>query len=97
MLDLTEHKAAVPLSFSFLSFSFHTPRIPTGLTSEEMWWPPHGRVPLGLWLSFLAEADPEGMLPCDYGQQYVPRTAGEEERIERAIAAISQGPTAKEL
>eukprot|EP01052_Picozoa_sp_SAG31_P016306 SAG31_NODE_1075_length_10048_cov_21.627701_4_plen_99_part_00 len=59
------------------------------LSVDEMWWPPHGNVPLSLWLRFVAEADPEGMLNCDWGYQYIPRTIDDEREIEMTIRNIS--------
>eukprot|EP00746_Dinoflagellata_sp_MGD_P006614 gnl/MRDRNA2_/MRDRNA2_112985_c0_seq1.p1 gnl/MRDRNA2_/MRDRNA2_112985_c0~~gnl/MRDRNA2_/MRDRNA2_112985_c0_seq1.p1 ORF type:complete len:601 (-),score=96.05 gnl/MRDRNA2_/MRDRNA2_112985_c0_seq1:224-1969(-) len=57
-----------------------------GLRSNEMLWKEAGgKVPLSLWLMFCAEGDPEGMLPCDKGKTYVPRSADEEDRMEAAV------------
>lgn len=59
-----------------------------GLHAKEMLPPPSGKVPLGEWLKFAAEADPEGMLPCDEGEQYVPRSPEEATRMDRELSRL---------
>lgn len=63
-------------------FSRHAEEPKLGLTKKEMLWP---NTPLSLWLMLCAEGDPEGMLPCDDGQKYIPRPAEEEERMEQTL------------
>lgn len=54
-------------------------------------------MPLGLWLRFVAEADPEGMLPCDVGERYRPRTQAEQQQADAALQQLADAqrpPTA---
>lgn len=59
-------------------FSSYASNPRKGLTRKEMQWP---NTPLNLWLRFAARGDPEGMLPCDDGQYYVPRPSNETSKI----------------
>jgi hypothetical protein len=56
-----------------------------GLHVSEVGWP---STPLGSWLKFSAEADHEGMLPCDEGENYIPKPATEDQRMADTLQKI---------
>lgn len=58
-----------------------------GLHISEIGWP---STPLGAWLKFSAEADHEGMLPCDEGEQYLPRPSHEDRRMADTLTKIEK-------
>eukprot|EP00658_Telonema_sp_P-2_P056370 TRINITY_DN4482_c0_g2_i5.p1 TRINITY_DN4482_c0_g2~~TRINITY_DN4482_c0_g2_i5.p1 ORF type:complete len:356 (-),score=62.85 TRINITY_DN4482_c0_g2_i5:358-1425(-) len=74
-------------------FSRHGKNPDKGLTQEEMGWP---NTPLGLWLRFAARGDPEGMLPCDTGQFYIPRPENETAKSNLFLEQLGGNPK-KEL
>jgi len=37
---------------------------------------------LELWLQIAVDGDPDGMLPCDHGHDYFPRSVEEQEKMD---------------
>merc|ERR1711988_1710355 len=74
-------------------FSSYAANPSKGLTMSEMRWP---HTPLSLWLRFSARGDPEGMLPCDDGEYYIPRPANETVRTNAYFQQLLNQSFAKE-
>lgn len=66
----------------------------TQLEHLERWVPRDGNAtvtPLDTWLKIAVDGDPDGMLTCDHGYDYEPRSAFpiEVARIEKVLAAMA--------